>query len=802
VDLESRVTPFGPPSVPIQSQIDASSSPEPRPPADGGDGGGRADRWRHDLEASLVVFLVALPLSLGIAVASGAPVAAGIIAAVVGGVVAGALGGVPLQVSGPAAGLIAVVAEIIATHGWRVACFVTAAAGVLQILFGLSRVARATLAISPAVVHGMLAGIGLTIVIGQSHVVLGRRAGSSALGNLADLPGEIVALRMPAAAAVGLATIALTLLWPLLPKLGKAVPAPLASVALITLVALPVDVPRVDLPGNITQSLTLPELPSAQWAAVAVAIVTIAVVASIESLLSAVAVGSMHDGPRGNLDRELLGQGAANAASGLLGGLPVTGVIVRSSTNVRAGARTRASAIMHGAWMALFALALAPIAGRIPLAALAGLLVVIGARLVSTAHIRTTARHRELVIYTVTALGVVALNLLEGVLLGLGVALLLALRRAVVAPVHVHPPASAGGPWRVVVEGTLTFLSLPRLSRRLAEPPPGGPVRLELLVDYLDHAAYEMLEDWVRLRRRDGASVVVDEIGPPVLSRIRDGKAPARRLRARSRPPRWLAPWSEWQSDWRDGPGPGPGRRHLLAGVRDFHHHTAPLIADVFEDLGAGQRPSTLFITCSDSRVVPNIITSSGPGDLFTVRSVGGFVPGPDAVGDSTLAAIEYAVAVLEVRTIVVCGHSGCGAMRALLGEGGGPRLPNLTRWLRHGEGLLPETGDGGRPERPADGPDGPDGLTDADRLGQASVARQLENLRRLEPVREAEAADRLHLVGMWFDIGAARAAILDEATGRFSHDVSADVRADVPAGAPAGAAPERSGPGAAAVKA
>jgi len=127
--------------------------------------------------------------------------------------------------------------------------------------------------------------------------------------------------------------------------------------------------------------------------------------------------------------------------------------------------------------------------------------------------------------------------------------------------------------------------------------------------------------------------------------------------------------------------------------------------------------------------------------------------------------------------------------------EGGGPRLPNLTRWLRHGEGLLPETGDGGRPERPADEPDGPDGLTDADRLGQASVARQLENLRRLEPVREAEAADRLHLVGMWFDIGAARAAILAEATGRFSHDVSADV----PAGAPAGAAPERSGPGAAA---
>jgi len=136
-------------------------------------------RWRDDLEASVVVFLVALPLSLGIAVASGAPVTSGIIAAVVGGIVAGALGGVPLQVSGPAAGLIAVVAEIVASYGWRVACFVTAAAGVLQIVLGLSRVARAALAISPAVVHGMLAGIGLTIVIGQLHVVLGGTTGSS-----------------------------------------------------------------------------------------------------------------------------------------------------------------------------------------------------------------------------------------------------------------------------------------------------------------------------------------------------------------------------------------------------------------------------------------------------------------------------------------------------------------------------------------------------------------------------------------------------------------------------------------------
>jgi len=745
------------PSAPSAEQPPSAETESPR------------RRWRHDLEASVVVFLVALPLSLGIAVASGAPVTGGIIAAVVGGVVAGALGGVPLQVSGPAAGLIAIVAEIVASYGWQVACFVTAAAGVLQIVLGLSRVARAALAISPAVVHGMLAGIGLTIVIGQLHVVLGGTTGSSAVENLIELPGELVDLRVPAAAALGLLTIGVTVLWPRLPRPLPAVPAPLIAVAVATLASVPFDVPRVTLPSNLLDSLALPRLPDGRWAGIAIAVLTVAAVASIESLLSAVAVDSMRDGPRGNLDRELVGQGVANTVSGLAGGLPVTGVIVRSSTNVRAGARTRASAILHGLWMAAFVLLLAPLVRQIPLAVLAGLLVVIGTRLVDLADIRAVARHRELVTYIATAAGVVLLNLLEGVLVGIGVALLLALRRALTAPVHVHAPARPGLPWRVVVEGTLTFLSLPRLTRQLAGIPADAPVRLELLVDYLDHAAYQTLDDWARARERAGAQVVIDEVGPPVLSRIRDGLPLTRRVPS-PRAPRWLAPWSDWQD------GHIHDRRNLLVGVDEFHHRTAPLLQDSLRALGQGQRPSTLFITCSDSRVVPNVLTSSGPGDLFTVRSVGALVPGPDALGDSTLAAVEYAVSVLRVRTIVVCGHSGCGAMRALLdaqADGGrtglaGP-MPHLEHWLRHGEQVLAQVG--ARPSGldEASSLDDADRLDDADHLSQVSVAQQLDNLRLLGPVREAEADGRLHLVGMWFDIATARVVILDEDTARFT---------------------------------
>ncbi|MFN2497037.1 MAG: SulP family inorganic anion transporter [Pseudonocardiaceae bacterium] len=179
----------------------------------------------------------------------------------------------------------------------------------------------------------------------------------------------------------------------------------------------------------------------------------------------------MHSGPRSNLDRELVGQGAANSVSGLLGGLPVTGVIVRSSTNVAAGARTR-TLRSAARWMDRAVLGVPDrIIEQIPLAVLAGLLVVIGLQLVKLADLRTARRQGELTIYGATVAGVVLLNLLEGVLIGLALSVLLMIRRVVRTAVRAEE--SGPGQWRVVVEGTLSFLSLPRLSRVLASVPGG-----------------------------------------------------------------------------------------------------------------------------------------------------------------------------------------------------------------------------------------------------------------------------------------------------------------------------------------
>ena len=205
--------------------------------------------------------------------------------------------------------------------------------------------------------------------------------------------------------------------------------------------------PRVDLPGGLLDAIAFPLLPQGDWAALAGGMLTVALIASVESLLSAVAVDRMHTGPRTKVDRELLGQGAANTMSGMLGGLPVTGVIVRSSANVAAGARTRLSAVLHGVWIAVFALLLAGLVEMIPLAALAGLLVVVGAKLVDRADIRAARDHGELIVYVGTVVGVLALNLLEGVGIGLALAGLLVLRRPSAPGCGRSTPSTGRGGW-------------------------------------------------------------------------------------------------------------------------------------------------------------------------------------------------------------------------------------------------------------------------------------------------------------------------------------------------------------------
>ncbi|WP_203682922.1 SulP family inorganic anion transporter, partial [Actinoplanes siamensis] len=681
---------------------------------------------RRDLPASIVVFLIAIPLSLGIAAASGAPLLAGLVAAVVGGIVAGALGGAPLQVSGPAAGLTVIVAGAVADFGFAGTAAIVAVAGIVQILLGVSRLGRAALALSPAVVHGMLAGIGLVIALGQVHVLLGGSPQSNAWQNLRELPAQI-ADHHGMAALLGLLTVAILVLWPRYVKISV-LPAALVAVVGVTALAwvLGAEVVRVSLPEEPLAELITPVWPDAPLHEITVAVLTIALVASVESLLSAVAVDRLHDGPRARLNKELVGQGAANMVSGMFGGLPVTGVIVRSSTNVAAGARTRASAILHGVWIAVFVLLCASLLEMIPMAVLAAVLIVVGVRLINLAQIRTYARHRELPTYLVTALGVVFIDLLTGVALGMATAAALILWR--LTRCEIRTVQRAPGEWLVIISGTLAFVEAARLSREFGVIPPGEDVEVEMHLDYLDHGAFEAIKHWEEAYRKAGGRVRIREVHDSWFHRATSG-----RLGGGKSTPRLVGSWSRWQ-------GIDQERRDAMAaGIAEFERSVAPMVRPHLAELARdGQRPEQLFITCADSRLVPNLITASGPGDLFCVRNVGNLVPPHAAPGDASVgAAVEYAVEVLGVTTITVCGHSGCGAVRALM-SGAAPPGSSLGDWLA------------------LSGVEFTDGEDEA-RCCIDNVVQQLANLRTYPVVRAAEAAGRLRLAGMFFDIAEAR---------------------------------------------
>ncbi|MFC8532552.1 SulP family inorganic anion transporter [Streptomyces sp. NPDC057249] len=923
--------------------------------------GGRFRISGADVSASITVFLLAIPMSLGLAVAMGAPLEAGLISAAVGGIVAGLLGGTPLQVSGPSAGLTVVTAETIQVYGWRTTCAITIGAGLLQLALGSLRAARSALAVSPAIVHGTLAGIGVAIALAQLHIVLGGSPQSSAISNVLHLPDQLARVS-PAAPVIGVLTVAVLVLWPLLPgrtgRFLRRVPAALASVGLATAVAAwaAPSIARVDLPS--WSSHALPEMPQGPVLGLATAVFTMMLVASLESLLAAVAVdklaadrnrahsanaparsegapGDKTDetrengdrpatpGPpatgattadtgsdsterpappllkRSDLDRELRAQGIANAVSGLLGGLAVSGGAVRSSANVRAGATGRASTVLHGVWILVASGLLVTLLERIPLAALGALVMMVGLKMVSLAHIRNVHKHREFLVYGATIAGVLVVGVLKGVVIGIAVAVAVALHRLGRTRISV---SEQNGQHLVVVRGQLTFLAVPRLSRVLGRLPQDADAVVELDGSFMDHAAYETIQDWSNAHTAHGGRVAfagrsggriaepaaaahsccrpwtpwrnhhchdqpehapptaVDSgadttepeavertssapgvVHPPSAARTAGTAEAATGIAATISP----APGSPAPvpAPPHTGPGPeiGPGtgagpaappepapalqqppsrtrteplaptatapsaqapptphaerpsrtasaqqrasagrpsptaRDHrLVRGLSSFQRDTAPLVRGELARLAReGQRPSQLFITCADSRLVTSMITASGPGDLFTVRNIGNLVPPPDAEeGDHSVgAAIEYAVDVLGVESITVCGHSDCGAMNALLDAP--PEAPDtsLWRWLRHGLPSLARVASAG------DTPVRLSGRLPADAVEQlclTNVVQQLDHLRAHPSVARRVAGGALQLHGMYFHVAEAQSYLLDE--GASAESATAEV--------------------------
>lgn len=484
------------------SQASNSAAPTPKP------------AFTTDLLASVVVFLVALPLCMGIAIASGVPPALGLITGMVGGLVVGFLAGQPLQVSGPAAGLAVMVWQFVEDYGLAALGVGVLLAGALQLAAGFAKIGRWFRAVSPAVILGMLAGIGVLIFASQFHVMVDDKPRGTGLQNLVAIPEAIYKGISPSdgsthhiAGAIGVSTIAAVLLWNRFkPERLKALPGPLIGVVLATAVAqlFALPIARVNVPSDFASSInwisagSLSFLTDPRFLGAALGM---AVIASAETLLCATAVDRMHDGERTDYDKELRAQGIGNMLCGVFGALPMTGVIVRSSANVEAGAKTKWSAILHGVWIAVLVLAFPQVLSWIPTASLAAILVYTGWKLLGIQAARRLAQRgrAEVVIWGATVAMIVATDLLTGVLTGFALAmgkLLLSFAR-----LQVHVEAE-DGIHHLEVSGAATFMSLPKLAEALESVPVDAVVHVHIdRLAYVDHACLELFDDW-RLRHR------------------------------------------------------------------------------------------------------------------------------------------------------------------------------------------------------------------------------------------------------------------------------------------------------------
>lgn len=484
---------------------------------------------RYDLPAGLVVFLVALPLCLGIALASKTPPITGLIAGIVGGLIVPLISRSSLSVSGPAAGLIVIVTTSIDSmgglEGGGLEKFMVALvlSGALQMAIGALRLGSIALFFPSSVIRGMLAAIGIILILKQIPHALGYDHDFEGEMSFIQPDGEttfseiLKAMSHTSLLAIGITTISLgiLILWDKLPALKKMSFLPGALVVVIIGVVINEIFHSMDhswsLEGDhlvkfpVLKSLEdfKMEISLPNWAALADAKVyttaaILGIVSSLESLLSVEAVDKLDPFKRRSpLNRELIAQGAANTISGLLGGLPVTAVIVRSSANVNSGGRTRTSAVVHGALLVLSVIFLAPVLNRIPLAALAAILLMVGYKLAKPSLFKEMFKRgwSQFIPFLVTVVAVYRTDLLKGIGIGMVVGIFFVLKdnfRSAIRLTH------SGKQYMLSFRKDVSFLNKAKLVTSLGKVPPGTDLTLDGKgVEFMDFDLKEVLMEFV-----------------------------------------------------------------------------------------------------------------------------------------------------------------------------------------------------------------------------------------------------------------------------------------------------------------
>ncbi len=628
----------------------------------------------RDLTAGLVVFLVALPLCLGVALASNAPLFAGIVSGVVGGILVGLLSGSHTSVSGPAAGLTAVVAALVVSLGsFQTFLLAVVLAGCIQIILGLVRAGFIAAFFPTSVIKGLLAAIGVILILKQiPHLV----------GHDPDPDGEMAFMQPdqentfselfqtvgdthPGAALIGFISIAVLYIWDRSKKLKKSpIPAPLIVVLIgvgLSLLLREVGgwwviesshLVQVPVPENfagIVNFIVMPDFTQLSNSAVYMAALTLAAVASLETLLNLEAVDKLDPKQRTSPpSRELLAQGIGNVASGMLGGLPVTSVVIRSSVNINSGGRTKLSAIIHGILLLVSVVFAAAWLNLIPLSCLAAILIMTGLKLANPALVRRmwSEGWPQFIPFIITVVAIVLTDLLVGVLIGLGVSIVFILRSSVQRSLRVIVEKHLGGDVvHIELPTQVSFLNRAALALALDAVPRGGHVLLDATnTDYVDPDILALIRDFIEntgptrrvevsLRGFRGAYQLQDQTQYVDYS--------TRDLQDAATPANILQILKEGNERFRTGQ---QLTRDLGRQVRATAH---------------GQHPLAVVLSCIDSRTPAELIFDLGVGDIFSIRIAG------NVTSRKILGSLEYGCAIAGAKLILVVGHTRCGAVTA-----------------------------------------------------------------------------------------------------------------------------------------
>ncbi|HVD98773.1 MAG TPA: SulP family inorganic anion transporter [Cytophagaceae bacterium] len=634
----------------------------------------------NDLSSGLVVFLVALPLCIGIAFASGAPILSGIIAGIVGGLVVSSISRSPLSVSGPAAGLTVIVASSIAELGSYQAFLLTLLiAGMLQVLFGYIKAGIIGSFFPSSVIKGMLASIGIILVLKQIP---------HALGYDLDYEGDFeffqpdknntfteiyeAYLRItPGAFVISAISLTVLILWDKFNMTKKTfVHGSFVAVVLGVLlnILFSVYIPSLRVMeehlvqlistkgfSSFSQNFMLPDFSMLGKTAVYLIAFKLAVIASLESLLSVDAIDKLDPMRRYTpKNHELKAQGIGNMVSALIGGLPITSVVVRSSANVDAGAKSKLSAIFHGLFLLCAVVLIPGIINMIPLSALAAILMLVGYKLAKVSLVKELYKKgwEHFLPFIITIFAVLFTDLLLGIGIGTLVALFFILRRNVLNPyVYNKQDSNYGVKVRIDLSEEVSFLNKASILYKLSKIPKNAHVVIDgSKSKFIDDDIVEIIEDFKI--NAPSKNIKIEIIDVDDKYELIENEELDKII----------------QQDY----------DKLFVNNRDWVKEKLAQDPTYFEKLALGQAPKYLFIGCSDSRITANEITGTDAGEMFIHRNIANLVVDTDL---NLMAVLQYSIEVLKVHHVIVCGHYGCGGVKAAID---GKYHGLIDKWLRN----------------------------------------------------------------------------------------------------------------------